>query len=290
MHLVGVRGAHGLAQARRVDEAHVGGRGAQLFRLVLAHLQRREIGRHRAGALVGPRRATSGLTAAYERAVGDDGVVGIGRHDEAVRGLVRGAVVAREPRRRAVGLRRDDDAVRQLLPACVAVEAAHRAGRALVGHRHRERRAGREGLRETDEQARVVVAVPSDAGAGDGELRHLESAVQVELDACHGLGDVIGDAARQHGLGVEVVAGWGVVEREVVGIDPERRVAVSGHVRVGAAGGGVVASHARALRSRVVSGVSSSSSSHGPMGLPSQRVLSGTLSPRMTSDVGPTVA
>ena len=73
----------------------------------------------------------------------------------------------------------------------------------------------------------------------------------------------------QDGVALEVVAEGPVAQVEVVVLDRVPVVAVAGQVGIGSA---------------------HSSSSHGPTGLPIHRVLSGTDSPRMTSETGPTVA
>ncbi len=101
-------------------------------------------------------------------------------------------------------------------------------------------------------------------GSLDAQAAHLEP-VQVDDE----IGEVDHGPHRQLGAAFEVVAERLVAQVEGVVLDLVAVVAVAGQVRIGAGHSG---------------------SAHGPTGLPIHRVLSGTDSPRMTSETGPTVA
>ena len=98
--------------------------------------------------------------------------------------------------------------------------------------------------------------------------------VQVEPEP----GEVLARDTREHRAPGEVVAHDLVAEIEVVVGDVVRRVAVTWCVVIDVG----ATAH--------LTGSSASSSIQGPIGLPIQRVLSGTDSPLITSDTGPTVA
>ena len=141
------------AQPRRQDRVHRDRAAADPALLVVADLDRREVARHRLGLLVHPRRLAGLALLAHESAVRDrvEGVVR-GDRDVVVR-LGTRVVVAREPRRRAVGLARDDRALRQLLPADLAPGPADRLGNARVLHDHRQTAAGGDAARRCDASA-----------------------------------------------------------------------------------------------------------------------------------------
>ncbi len=91
---------------------------------------------------------------------------------------------------------------------------------------------------------------------------------------------------------LEPVGADAVAQIERVGLDVERGVAALGSVGVvGARLGGLCASLLGAVRTHGAAWYARIfTARHGPMGFPLHREPTGTLSPRMTSEAGPTVA
>ncbi len=102
-------------QAIRQRGLHRHRRLGQLVDAVHADLQGDQIGRRRLGLFVGPHGLCRTHPTRHQLAVGDRPVRTVGADLDAVAGLGAGVVVAREPRRRAVGLAGHQDAVGQLL-------------------------------------------------------------------------------------------------------------------------------------------------------------------------------
>ena len=116
----------------------------QFLTPVPADVGRDEVGRRRDGLEEGPRGA-AGRGLPIDQVAGHHHRVAlVGRELDAVGGLVRGTVVAREPRRCPGRLRGDQDAVGEFLPADAAPARGSRAGRAGVAQPELEPLAGGE--------------------------------------------------------------------------------------------------------------------------------------------------
>src|SRR4029453_17999014 len=143
-------------------------------------------------------------------------------------------------------------------------------GVSVVGDRKAEVLVDSRGLGEGDHEAATAVGGPGWTCPVDSHLRGGEAPqVQGELSGRPTDNHVQDRSASQ------VVASDLVLQGQVVVLDVVGRVTVLCEEVVDARGGG---------RHR------SSSSTHGPIGLPIQRVPSGIASPLITSDTGPTVA
>ena len=105
--------------------------------------------------LVGPGGHAGSDPPRQQLAVGHRVVRAVGADLDAVARLVAGVVVAREPRRGAVGLAGDQHAVGQLLEADVAPKASDRSRGAAVAHVDRQRRARGQRRRQRDVQLAV---------------------------------------------------------------------------------------------------------------------------------------
>lgn len=167
--------------------------GAHLSVLVLTDLNGCQVGCHRFGLLVDPRRLTRTGLLADQLAVGEGIERGIGGDRDSVRRFGNRMVVAREPGRRAVGLTCDQSSFVEFLPADFAPQALDRLGVAAVRDGDRQGTARGDLGRRREDQLVVQVRVLGAAGTVDGHLGHLQVLCEVEAELGSALGGDSGD-------------------------------------------------------------------------------------------------
>ena len=193
----------------------------------LAHVHRREVGRHRVPGVPGPRRPAAARALALEDAVGHDLETRRHRDLERERRLVGGMVVGGEPARGAVRLTRDDRAVvGGDEPGLTAEYLEGGLGHAVVAHLDDELTALWQAAPRGDHEL-LAGAAPGRGAAVDLHGADLQ-ADEVEVEG----GQVLGGPCRDCGDAAEDVGGRVVAQVEVVVPDVVAPVPVQGVVGI----------------------------------------------------------